>query len=479
MDSLNKGINSIHQKVNLISSYSYIYKNPKKPIEFPRNRNQIMMDSGAFDLIIRENRDEFPFSPKEYAESIKKLEITPNYVVSMDYICSPENKKNNIDLIYKTIENAKILRSEFKRGEGICFIPVVQGYDVKEYLLCIKELVNKKIVQNGDYIGIGSLAKRRTVKEPREIIKSIYQFLTKKKISVKLHCFGLNLNIIKDESIFNIIKSIDSLAWTFPYRFGRVKMFTSERMIEANSNNQLKEPEFYYLSLDATLKYIEFLNLKYNRFQRRYSKSIDKILECKPEDNSLELYKKIAKNLQISTDEINNVKSRNELLNLVLKFNRKFPRDLELNIEKIPTYTGKKFLILEPKNSKIGKREFLYLLVSSLENAYKNILLKNKNEKQRFLNFLKSINNKFDKNDFKIIKEVLVKYKMGAYYDYLFNSANNEHNYIKFNSVINEIKEKIELKLYKLPEYSHFNQSKLNSKMIKNEYFLLHDDINF
>ena len=275
MDSLNRGINSIHQKVNLLTSYSHIFKSKSQNVQLPSNMNKLMIDSGAYDLLIRGKLEEYPFSPKEYANAIKSLDIQPNYVVSMDYICSREEKNNNKELIQKTVKNAEILRKEFGRNKKLCFIPVVQGYKLKDYLFCINDLVKKKVVINNDHIGIGSLVGRRNLKETREIIKSIYESLRKNDISVKIHCFGLNLSVIKNEEIFNMVNSIDSLAWTFPYRFGRVKIFTRERMIEANSNGSLKEPEFYFISLNATLNYINFLNLRYCPSD---SKPINKII---------------------------------------------------------------------------------------------------------------------------------------------------------------------------------------------------------
>jgi len=473
LDSLNRGISSIHQKVNLLSSYSHIFNTPTRKIEFPANRNKLMIDSGAFDLLIRGENDDFPFTPKEYAEGIRKMNPKPDFVVSMDYICSPEEKNENLDLIHKTIKNAEILRKEFKKDKDIWFIPVVQGYYKEEYLYCIKEMVKRKIVQNGDYIGIGSLAARRKVKEPREIIKSVYDFLIKRNIRVKIHCFGLNLNIIKDERIFNILSSIDSLAWTYPYRFGRVKMFTRERMIEANTNGNLKEPEFYFLSLNATLKYLDFLNKKYRYYMRESCHSFNDIIKKKDKKRILLFYKKIAKKLGANDIQLKNVKTLKNIFNLIIDLNEKFPREAELNIDKIPAYTSSKFLLLEAKNVKIGRLEFLFLFLSALNHAYYDYFNDNEKSIEKFLNRVKNFYSNLNKNLVNIIEKTLSEINGNEDFLEILNIKGDSKNYI---NILEKLMKKIELKQYKIQNLSSQKQINLEGVPIKDSYYLLIDD---
>lgn len=450
MDSLNRGINSIHQKVNLLSSYSSIIKNPTKKIEFPCNRNKLMIDSGAYDLLIRGELDDFPFTPKEYVNGIKNMEIKPDYIVSMDYICSPEDVNKNKELIKKTIKNAEVLRKEIKNSDNLCLIPVVQGYYVDDYLFCLREMIKKKIVKSGDFIGIGSLAARKKVQAPREIILSIKNELKRNKISAKIHCFGLNLNIIKDFRTFNAIDSIDSLAWTFPYRFGRVKIFTRERMIEANSRGKLHEPEFYYLSLIATLKYISFLNLKYTRYSKSIAKSI----------------------------KLNNTKERRNNLVIPIKKNATI-LNYELNIGKVPIYTGNKFLCLEPKNTGISIFEFYYLFLSALEFG----IINNKNtkfkQKNSYFKMIKLFFRDFKDSEKKLIEDLFNYDEKNELFHILFKQKDMHNMNIPYSDLINKLKEKLELRLYRIQNYSNTQNLSLTGKLINDDFYLLAGELDF
>lgn len=477
MDSLNKGISSIHHKVNLLTSFSSIYKNPVKKIELPNNRDKLMIDSGAFDLLIKGKLEDFPFSPEEYANTIKNLVDKPDYAISMDYICTQEENNNNIELIQKTIKNAEILRKEFERDSKICFVPVVQGYYLNEYLYCIKEMVKKKIIQSGDYIGIGSLAARKKVKEARQIIGAIYNYLKKSNLTPKIHCFGLNLNILKDYKTFNMINSIDSLAWTFPYRFGRVKIFTRERMIEANTNGILQEPEFYYLSLNASLKYIDFLNLKYSNYLRKNCKSILNSFSIKNENEKLKAFKKIALMLGVSENKLKKIKTTNLLFDIIIKQNEKFPREKNWRYNKIPAFTGEKFVFLEPKNTNIGKIEFLYLLITALENALIKRIIQKKNDNKTFFQFLKKIEEQINDSQLNQIKKLLLKLNSEEFFEFFFHSEKKKKDFGDFFNFIKDLREKLELKLYKFDNQSKKKQMNLQGKKIRKELYLLIDNI--
>ena len=379
----------------------------------------------------------------------------------------------NLELIEKTVANAEILREKFERNDKICFIPVVQGYLIEEYLVCIKELVKRKIVQNHDHIGIGSLVGRKNVRETRKIIKKIYDYLREKRISAHIHCFGLNLNVIKNEEIFNIINSIDSLAWTFPYLFGRVKVFTRERMVEVNSNGNLRQPEFYYASLNATLKYIRFLNLKYSTFERNNSKNIYDIWNFEKNRNTLQLYKNIARRIGLTETDLDKINDSQEIFQLILKRNSKFPRETNLTINKIPIYTSDNFYFLEPKNTKIGKLEFLYLLMSALDNAYKDILNKKKMRKSLYTNLLKKFYTQFEENDFYFIRETLEKLKFSDVFNKLFDTKIAFSSINDFHILVKSILKRLELKLVKIQHNDHLIQTNLIGKQINKSYFLL------
>ncbi|MHA1249050.1 MAG: deazapurine DNA modification protein DpdA family protein [Candidatus Helarchaeota archaeon] len=473
MDSLNKGINSISRKVNLLVSYSQIYKNNKNEIELPKNRKKLMIDSGAFDLLEKRNLEEYPFTPKDYVNAIKNLSIKPDYVVSLDYICKKNQHTKNILTINKTINNAVILRNEFKRDEGITFIPVIQGYDLDEYLYCVNQLVKKKIIIDGDIIGIGSLVGRKSSKESQLVIKSIYNFLKERGIIPKIHCFGVNLNVIKDRNIFNIVHSIDSLAWTFPYRFGRVKIFTRERLIEANSNRKLKEPEFYYVSLNSTLNYIDFLNLKYHNTFLEKSLKINEVFKIKNEKDLFNAYKKIALNFGVNEKILNNINSLNALKDCILKLSIQNKKRSTIKIDIIPVYTGNKIIFLEPKCQNVDKFEFLYLFVSSIKNAFLDLSKKTRNYLNIFLKILREFYSSLDKKYLNIIYDVLSEFNLQFIFKNLIDFDFISNKIDEFLEKIDLIIEKLKLKLISFPINEEYKQLNLKGQKIENNKYLL------
>jgi len=466
MDSLNRGINSIEENVNLLTSFSHVFKSDSNNLDLPKNRNKLMIDSGAYDLLIRGELEDYPFTPLEYSKTIKNLDIVPDYVISMDYICNREENSDNYELINKTIHNAKLLRKEFKRENDICFVPVVQGYKLEDYLYCIEQLVEQKIVIDGDNIGIGSLVGRRGVKEPRTIIREVFKFLEEKQIKTGIHCFGVNLNVIKDEEIFNMISSIDSLAWTFPYRFGRVKVFTRGRMIEANSNGSLAEPEFYYLSLKATLKYIEFLNLKYHRSIRKEKAYDFRDLFKKVNKNDLNGYYQLASSLGIEIETNQEIEG---LMKKILKQNRNFPRDTSTLLKKIPVFTGEKFLFLEPKNTEISKKEFTYLFFT----AFKQVINKQSQNIEKIEIIEQTINN-LEKEELEIINQEIEMMEKNNNNTDILDTKLLRKNIDEFEKKLNSFMNKLEVKVVKLRHHKKSIQMTLFEEIeTKKDYYLL------
>ncbi len=464
MDSLNRGINSVNQEVNLLTSYSHIYKNPIKPIELPANGKNFMIDSGAYDFLIREKNDDFPFTTAEYAEVMKNLPLD-NFksftVVSMDYICSREEENDNLELIEKTLDNAEFLKHEFNNCKKINFMPVIQGYKKQEYIHCVKEMVRREIILEGDYVGIGSLVARRKLKETRAIIRSIYNYLKKEILNFKIHCFGINLSIIKDKVIFNMIKSIDSLTWTFPYLYGRVKMFTRESLIEANTDGKLIEPEFYYISLDATLKYIDFLNL---RFRNNLDFKDKCLINKRNQKHNYFFYFNLAKKLAGNDKYIKRLGKVNDIIEFILEANETFPRESELITDKIPAYTSKKLLFLESKGRNIGRREFIYLLLSAIENAH--LYVNNRNDgREIFNNLIRDFYQRVKNSEFelKIIKKSLKFMKLEKSFEMIFPFDHNKEIPMNYVNEILALKKEITLKRYIFnKDHTIINQSKVD-----------------
>ena len=428
-DSVNRGIERLgsdkyrgkfKKSLNLLTSYSQIYKQPKGRLSIPKNCKRLIIDSGAYDFIIK-RKAEYPYEPKEYFIDILNLfnngVIPLDYLVTMDLICNPLNNKtehkNNLKKIRKTIENTKKLDQLFEQEDPkFKLMPVIQGYSVEEYEMCVKYLIESNILiskKSSDFlVGIGSLANRKKVSEIKAVVKAVSRKFSENDYkNIKLHLFGISLNAIKNHEIAQKIVSFDSFSWTFPYRFGRVKLFTGSRMIEANTQKKLKEPEFYDISLRTTLAYVDFLNF---RFIEEKTKKIEKKFEAK----ILSIRKKV-------TPEIKR------------KYNPELCKKPKSNC-KLLVFSGDKFVLLEPKNVKLTFQERYFIARKNMYQFFDIIESQKQEIKKRInnLNHLKS--DEIFKTDVVIINTLFE-----TIFQYLKKYEENDNNLEKLSETIQNI----------------------------------------
>lgn len=136
---------------------------------------------------------DYPFSVEQYAHLIAWLR--PDFYASMDYPCEPEISRSlslisNEDRIKKTLHNANELSKYEKHFSGK-LVPVIQGYELKEYLNCIDLYKECGMIQ--EYMAVGSMCRRISSNELHELIQGIYQ-RAKYYGCNKLHFFGLKLS---------------------------------------------------------------------------------------------------------------------------------------------------------------------------------------------------------------------------------------------------------------------------------------------
>ena len=381
-DTVNRGIERLSsdksrgmykKSLNLLTSYSQIYKQPKKLLHIPKNCKRLIIDSGAYDFIIKK-KGEYPYEPKEYFNDILNLSdkriILLDYLVTMDLICNPViskiEHKNNLKKIRKTIENTIKLDRLFEHeNPNFRLMPVIQGYSVEEYEKCAQLLIDSNIMiskKSSDFlVGIGSLANRTKVGEIKAVLKAISdKFSDNDYKNIGIHLFGVRLNAIKDHEVAQRISSFDSFSWTFPYRFGRVKLFTGSRMIEANTQKKLKEPEFYDISLRTTLAYVKFLNYKFIK-----EKALG--IKTKLKSQILSIKKRV-------TPEIKR------------KFIPELSKDPQNNC-KLLVFSGDKFVLLQPKNVKLTFQERYYIARNSMFQFF-DIIERQKQEISKRINNL-------------------------------------------------------------------------------------------
>ncbi|DBA34715.1 TPA_asm: queuine tRNA-ribosyltransferase [Caudoviricetes sp. vir519] len=180
----------------------------------PPNCKLFFVDSGGFSFFQRRFKD-YPFSPGEYLQKIEKLK--PDFFASMDIPCEPEivqrlgtSVHHNIQ---KTIENQiKLLDVLDEISLESVMIPVIQGYELEDYLTCIDLMREQGLMT--DYMAIGSICRRGPAGPMVKIIISI-----KRLLRIKLHAFGVKIPVLKNKACFDALYSTDSAAWHYEAQF--------------------------------------------------------------------------------------------------------------------------------------------------------------------------------------------------------------------------------------------------------------------
>jgi len=176
--------------------------NRKTPIV--KNGKEWFMDSGAFTYL--KEFGKFPFSVGKYLGAVAKFE--PSYFACMDWCCEQtvrNRTKHTVDThIALTIENGIDLIDFDKKR----FVMVIQGLEWNDYITCVETIREQGLFT--PVMGVGTICGRTNPREVFDILKSI-----KANIPdwVKLHCFGLSINLLQYKEIYDQIDSIDTFAW--------------------------------------------------------------------------------------------------------------------------------------------------------------------------------------------------------------------------------------------------------------------------
>lgn len=178
----------------------------------PATVKRLFVDSGGFSFASKWG--EYPFTVEEFVSFVGLLsdEFPVTEVAIMDYPCEPSvNRsilKNNATRIRATVSNALDCMDA---DCSLPWLPVVQGYELNEYLWCLELYRNNLIsVDNFSYWAIGSLCARKKTGGLRRIITKL-----KEEINQAIHVFGMTITALRDPQIFFSVESSDSGAWSF------------------------------------------------------------------------------------------------------------------------------------------------------------------------------------------------------------------------------------------------------------------------
>lgn len=181
--------------------------------------NDWILDSGAFTELSRFGA--YRHSVEDYAREVLRWSRCGNLLaaVSQDYMCeSFILEKTGLSVREHqrlTIERYDALLSLIQET-SLPVLPVLQGFRVSDYLNHIDAYGAR--LGPGAWVGVGSVCKRNA--RPGEIA-DILAAIKNKRPDFRLHGFGLKLTALENREVRELLYSSDSMAWSFPSRFGK------------------------------------------------------------------------------------------------------------------------------------------------------------------------------------------------------------------------------------------------------------------
>jgi len=173
-----------------------------------------IMDSGAFTELERHGQYRHP--PEAYAAEARRWMGNGKLlrVVAQDYMCEPFmlsktglSVEDHQDL---TIERYDALVAA---GPDLPIMPVLQGYDPREYIEHIRQYGDR--LTPNMWVGVGSVCKRNA--EPHAIL-AVLDAIRSERDDLRLHGFGVKSTSLQCRPIREGFYSADSMAWSFAAR---------------------------------------------------------------------------------------------------------------------------------------------------------------------------------------------------------------------------------------------------------------------
>lgn len=196
----------------LVSVNRFVGKYAKK-LKFEHKR--IMLDSAAFTRVsgfYPQFKGHLPV--KKYASIATEMAKQVNLVaiVTQDYMCEPivlrKRKATVKSQQIKTIRRYDLLLKELSsQGNQTYLLPVLQGYEPKEYIDCMRMYGSR--LKPKAWVGVGTICKRNG--SPQVILK-ILQAIKSKRPDLRLHGFGLKIKSLALPQIQDLLYSADSAA---------------------------------------------------------------------------------------------------------------------------------------------------------------------------------------------------------------------------------------------------------------------------
>jgi len=194
----------------------------KRKSNIVSNGKEWFMDSGAFTYL--KQLGKFPYTYGEYLGAVAKF--NPSYFACMDWCCEKtvrNRTKFTVDThIDLTIENG-IQLIDFDKNK---FVMVVQGLEWNDYATCIEKIREQGLFT--PVMGVGTICGRTN---PREVYDILQAIKFNSPDWVKLHCFGMSINLLKYKEIYQMVDSVDTFAWC--REFGLTNFGDTNKRVDA------------------------------------------------------------------------------------------------------------------------------------------------------------------------------------------------------------------------------------------------------
>ena len=172
--------------------------------------SSIVIDSGGFTAAKRWGS--YPWTHQQYVDWIRATsrDVILDFCAVMDYACEPNVDRSilatNKDRIKATIKN----EMELKRiAPDLPWLPVLQGDNLLERAYDLDRRCKLGALPAG-YAGLGSVCGRGAGGA-----KSVVKFYADQLPGVRYHGFGMHIQALDDDAVYNAIRSWDSYSWNW------------------------------------------------------------------------------------------------------------------------------------------------------------------------------------------------------------------------------------------------------------------------
>lgn len=191
---------------------------------FPKAIAPWALDSGGFTELRDHGR--WRITPEQYAAEVRRYrdEIGMlDWAAPMDWMCEPWVINGGVrggqrfhgtflsvrEHQERTVANLVQLR---EIAPDLPFIPVLQGWEVQDYLDCVNLYAEAGIdLTREPVVGLGSVCRRQATAEIAALVSALSE------LGLRLHGFGVKTAGVADYG--DQLLSSDSMAWSFGARF--------------------------------------------------------------------------------------------------------------------------------------------------------------------------------------------------------------------------------------------------------------------